>query len=362
VFRNRSGTIRFTLVVDDFAMMWTNQSDMDHFIHTLTRLYDVKVNWQGSKYLDMDITINRDKRHVTLTMPGYIQRLLQRVRPNGVKGASTSAQYTPPNYANPGAQKVTIDASPLASESDKKILQSMIGTLLYYCRAVDPSICTAVHQLGSVQANPTETDMANMERLLRYVSTHQNNGIRYYASEMVLQLMSDASYQSSPKARSVCGYDSYLGSPNAINRPISCGSWMINCVCGSVAEAKLAGEFQAAQTATHHRAILSDLGYPQPPTMLRMDNTVAIGIAAGQINAKRSKSMDMRFFWLVDRVKQRQFVASHIPGIWNIADHFTKPLPKQKFNQLTHFLVVDMDNEPTVKKPKTITVTFRKAM
>ncbi len=89
--------------------------------------------------------------------------------------------------------------------------------------------------------------------------------------------------------------------------------------------------------------------------MLRMDNTVAIGIAAGQMNAKRSRSMDMRFFWLVDRVKQQQFVVSHIPGIWNIADHFTKPLPKQKFNQFTRFLVVNMDNEPTVKKPKTIT-------
>ncbi len=163
--------------------------------------------------------------------------MLQRVRPNGVKGASTPAQYTPPNYANPGAQKATIDASPPASESDKKTLQSVIGKLLYYCRAVDPSICTAVHQLGSVQANPTETDMANMERLLQYVSTHQNNGIRYYASEMILQIMSDASYLSRPKARSVCGYESYLASPNAINGPISCGSWMINCVCGSVAEA-----------------------------------------------------------------------------------------------------------------------------
>ena len=179
---------------------------------------------------------------------------------------------------------------------------------------------------------------------------------------MVLQLMSDASYLSRPKARSVCGYDSYLGSPNAINGPISCGSWMINCVCGSVAEAELAGGFQAAQTATHHRAILSDLGYPQPPTMLRMDNTVAIGIAAGQMNAKRSKSMDMRFFWLVDRVKQQQFAVSHIPGIWNIADHFTKPLPKQKFYQFLHFLAVNMDNEPKVKKQKTISVTFRKAI
>ncbi len=63
-----------------------------------------------------------------------------------------------------------------------------------------------------------------------------------------------------------------------------------------------------------------DLGYPQPAAHLRMDNTVALGIAEGKTNGKRSKSMDMRFFWLADRVAQRQFNTSHVPGQWNIAD------------------------------------------
>jgi hypothetical protein len=156
---------------------------------------------------------------------------------------------------------------------------------------------------------------------------------------MILQLMSDASYLCRPKARLVYGSYSYPRSPDAINGPISCGSWMINCVCASVSEAELAGGFEAAQTATHHRRILSDLGYLQPATMLRMDNTVALGIAYGTMNAKRPKSIDMRFFLLADRVEQQQFVVSHVAGIWNIADHSTKPLPKNKFHQFFHFLV-----------------------
>jgi hypothetical protein len=186
VFRNRDGSIRFTLVVDDFAVVWKDRTKIDHFIEILTLLYQVKVNWGGTKYLGRDVTIDREKRHVTLTMAGYIRKLLQRVRPHGIKGASTPAQYTAPNYAHPGAQKATMDDSPLASESDKKTLQSVVGTLLYYARAVDPSICTAVHQLGSVQSKPTENDMRKMDRLLQYVSTHPNNGIRYYASNMIL--------------------------------------------------------------------------------------------------------------------------------------------------------------------------------
>ncbi len=121
-------------------------------------------------------------------------------------------------------------------------------------------------------------------------------GIRYYASNMILQLMSDASYLCRPKARSVLGLHAYLGEPTAINGPITCASKMISCVVASVAEAELAGGFQVAQSAVHFRRILHDLGYPKPPSLLRMDNTVAIGIAMDSINAKRSKSMDMRFF------------------------------------------------------------------
>ncbi len=163
--------------------------------------------------------------------------------------------------------------------------------------------------------------------------------------------MSDASYLSRPKARSVCGHFGYLDDTTAINGPILCGSWMIDCVCASVAEAETAGGFHAIQA-----------GYPQPPTVLRMDNTVALGIASGTMNAKRSKSMDMRFFWIIDRVEQGQFIVSHVPGIWNIADHFTKPLPKDKFDQFTQFLIVNTDNEPKTDQLKTSTVTFPKEM
>jgi hypothetical protein len=93
-----------------------------------------------------------------------------------------------------------------------------------------------------------------------------------------------------------------------------------------------------------------------------MDNSVALGLASDTINAKRSKSVDMRFFWLIDRVKQGQFVVQHIAGCWNIADHFTKALPKQKFLQFLHFLVVNMDTEPNETALKSKTVKFPKVL
>jgi hypothetical protein len=202
-----------------------------------------------------------------------------------------------------------------------------------------------------------------MIRLLQYVSTHRNIGIRYYASNMILNMLSDASFLSRPMARSVMGYFGYLGLSNGINGPISCGSKMITCVVASVAEAELAGGFQAALIAVLQRRTLHDLGYPQPPTLQRMDNSVAVSLAKGRINAKRSKTMDMRLFWLTDtsRVKQGQITVDHISGIWNIADHFTKALSKAKFHQFVNFLCINIDNEDKKQKKKPTTITFPKA-
>ncbi len=107
----------------------------------------------------------------------------------GSRNATTPATYIASNYKSPNAQTATIDETPLASSAQQRELQVVVGTLLYYARSVDPSILTAVHELGFVQSKPTVQDIRNMERLLQYVcvSSHQNYGIRFHASSMQLR-------------------------------------------------------------------------------------------------------------------------------------------------------------------------------
>jgi hypothetical protein len=78
--------------------------------------YSVKINWESTKYIGMNIDINRKERYVTLSMVGYIDKLLQEVRPEGIKSAKTPAIYFPLNYKRPGAQTATIDDSPAATD------------------------------------------------------------------------------------------------------------------------------------------------------------------------------------------------------------------------------------------------------
>jgi hypothetical protein len=63
---------------------------------------------------------------------------------------------------------------------------------------------------------------------------------------------------------------------------------------------------------------------PQPPTPIVTDNLTAAGIANDTVKEKQSKAMEMRFYWIRDRVRQGQFVVYWQRGATNKADYFSK--------------------------------------
>jgi hypothetical protein len=75
----------------------------------------------------------------------------------------------------------------------------------------------------------------------------------------------------------------------------------------SAAEAEIGAVFLNAKEGTVLRTTLEELGHPQPPTPLHTDNITSTGYNNGTIKQKRTRAMDMRFYWVKDRVKQRQF-------------------------------------------------------
>ena len=66
------------------------------------------------------------------------------------------------------------------------------------------------------------------------------------------------------------------------------------------------------------------MGHPQPPTPMEVDNETAIGFLKSTMKQKRIKSVDMRFYWVRDRVKQNQFLIYWRPGANNVGDYVSK--------------------------------------
>ena len=159
------------------------------------------------------------------------------------------------------------------------------------------------------------------------------------ASGMILRNHSDAAYLVAPMARSRAGGYTFLGNAasnkNQINNGfISIIAKVIKHVMASAAEAEIAALFMNARGLLPLRAALEELGHPQPPTPMQTDSNTASGIINGIFKQDRSKAIDMRFYWLVDRVKQGQFNVCWGSGKKSLAGYFTKHHPPSHHKRL----------------------------
>ena len=148
---------------------------------------------------------------MTLSMPNYVPAMLSRLCPSGCGSATSQATYTPPVPYPDTSSPLTLTT--LVSPAEKTWIQQVVGSLLFYARALDLSVLTAVCQLSSHQSNPTQHDLSAAHRLLNYVSSHRNPQKTIHPSSMALWACTDASYLSRPNSGSVAGCSVGLGDP-----------------------------------------------------------------------------------------------------------------------------------------------------
>jgi hypothetical protein len=119
--------------------------------------------------------------------------------------------------------------------------------------------------------------------------THPDAIIWYRASDMILNVHSDASYLSAPKTCSRAGGYFFLGSipqdgdPIKLNGAIHITCTILKLVAASAAEAELGALFLNAQEAKVLQLILTELGHPKPLTPIHIDNTTTVVIVNNMI-------------------------------------------------------------------------------
>ena len=147
-------------------------------------------------------------------------------------------------------------------DADKKCIQQIVGSFLYDARAINPTILMALSAIAAQQSAPTELTRDCVAQFLDYMATHPDAKICYRASDMVLNIHLDASYLSTPNARSRAGGYFFLGSipcddlPIIINGAIHITCTILKLVAASAAEAELGALFLNAQEAKVLRLIL----------------------------------------------------------------------------------------------------------
>ena len=164
--------------------------------------------------------------------------------------------------------------------------------------------------IASAQTKTTETTNSKIQMLLDYLFTHPKAKIRFYASDMVLHVDSDAAYLvlSGAKSWVVAGYYHLSNAPtnSLLPKPFLNGAvhaeWKtLRHVVSSVAEAETAVLFYNTKIIIELRRSLLALGHDRPPTPIKTDNSTTFGYVKNFVNQRRSKSWDMRFHWLKEK-------------------------------------------------------------
>ena len=100
-------------------------------------------------------------------------------------------------------------------------------------------------------------------------------------------------------------------------------------IMASAAEDEYGTIFINAQTAVLIRTNLSEMGWKQGPTSIQVENSTAVGIATKEFRQKKSKAMDMRFYWINNRTEQGHFLVFWRPGPENLGDYHPKHHPPE---------------------------------
>ena len=121
--------------------------------------------------------------------------------------------------------------------------------MVYYGKALDHTILPALNEIASEQSSPTQSIKEKSQQLMEYVAIYPNAYIRYYASNIIFNIDSDAAYLVAKKAQSrVAGYYHLSFDPKLIknipfNEAIHIECYTLMHIVSSTAKAEVSGIF-----------------------------------------------------------------------------------------------------------------------
>jgi hypothetical protein len=351
LYTNTQNRLAFTLVVDDFCVYYEDTEEVDKLLEHIEKAYVITRDWECESYLGMRIQFSQDHDEVAISIPDYVQRAVKRFMGNELPVHQLSPlKYEQVNWFTTKLP-AQLDLGPKIGADEILWLQQLIGTFLYYARAVDPTILVAINKLAVQQTTATTHTILAAKHLLGYLAAHPNAKIIYRPSNMQLVGQSDASYLSEQKSRSRWGYLLYFEllaprHPHDINGTIECMSVITDVVVGSACEAEYGGTYKLAQHAIPLLRTAEDFGYKQGICNLITDNEASMKIATGTVARKLSKAFDMRFHWIQDRIARQQFKMTWWSTEWIQADFLTKVFHPSEFQKKKKEFVTDGADAP----------------
>jgi len=200
---------------------------------------------------------------------------------------------------------------------------------LYTASRLD--IAFSVGVCARFQANPKESHLTAVKRIIRYVNDTLLYGIWYSReTNLVVVGYSDADWAGNADDRkSTSGGCFYVG-----NNLVPLMSKKQASISLSTAEAEYIAAGSCYTQLLWMKTLLGDYGFSQGAMIINCDNTSAINISKNPVQHSWTKHIDIRYHFLCDLVESEVVSLSFFPIENQLADTLTKPLDGGRFKSL----------------------------
>ena len=239
--------------------------------------------------------------------------------------------------------KLTRDQCPPEGSQERTDMQprqatymAVVGALLWLASFTRPDLAHAASVLARFVSNPAHVHFVAMQRVLTYLHHTRDMGLRYSPDATAdLQTYSDADWSTK---FSTAGCVAFL-----YGCAVHWHTRLQRSVSHSTAEAEYVAASMASRETCFLRELLFEFGRLKPgPTTLFMDSKSAIDMAFDPVAFKKTKHILRDAEYLRDLVARQVIVPRHVPSAEQVADAFTKALPRLVFHALRDRLVCDV--------------------
>lgn len=239
-------------------------------------------------------------------------------------------------------------------QPDVKIpFRQVVGAARYACDSLRPDLCVSTSMLARHMTCYSEDSWKAAGRMMRYWAGTMDKGLKFnfgLGDVPEIAIWTDASFASGEhQRRSRTGFVMFIGST-----PVVWTSKLQHLIATSTAHAELQAVYDGCRTASFVNNLLQDVFDIQTtPMNLFCDSSAAIQIARASGTSRQLRHMEVGLYYAKQCVEQGLIDIKYVNTQDQIADIFTKALPRLKFREHCDKLLIsrrDLGHEEHVEE------------
>lgn len=314
--------IILAVYVDDGLVFGEREEDLLHTIETIGKVFELRICDKVTNYIGLDI--KQEEKGIKVYQKTYTEKIVKKFNLDKAK------EMKCPTILIEQHPSVKVDVK------SHELYREMIGSLLYLSNKTRPDISFHVGYCSRHQNSPNLNDLNNAKTILRFLKGSTEKGIHFTTEgDKVLRGFCDSDFAGDPDTRrSTSGFVIWLN-----GGPVTWSSRKQSVVALSSTEAEFIAAAECCKELLFVRDLIYEITQEKLEVEMRVDNQSAIWLMKKGIMSKRSKHIDVKYYYLKEKIDENQITVKYCPTGSQLADILTKSLPPVKFEKCQRRLV-----------------------